>query len=77
MLFFPCLSQELINTLLSVDQSKRITASEALKHPWIVVCKNTSTGLFLLKFLTDQMAFLLNKFINPEERVSLGYDRKP
>ena len=35
--FFSCLSQELINTLLSVDQSKRITASEALKHPWIVV----------------------------------------
>ncbi|XP_020601817.1 calcium/calmodulin-dependent protein kinase type II delta chain-like isoform X2 [Orbicella faveolata] len=29
-------AKELINTLLSVDQSKRITASEALKHPWIV-----------------------------------------
>ncbi|XP_029193916.1 calcium/calmodulin-dependent protein kinase type II subunit delta-like isoform X2 [Acropora muricata] len=29
-------AKELINTLLSVDQSRRITASEALKHPWIV-----------------------------------------
>ncbi|XP_078360153.1 calcium/calmodulin-dependent protein kinase type II delta chain-like isoform X2 [Oculina patagonica] len=29
-------AKELINTLLSVDGSKRITASEALKHPWIV-----------------------------------------
>lgn len=29
--------QELINTLLSVDASKRITAAGALKHPWIVV----------------------------------------
>lgn len=29
-------AKELINTLLSVDQSKRITAAEALKHPWIV-----------------------------------------
>ena len=55
--FFRCLLQELINTLLSVDQSKRITASEALKHPWIVVCKNALTGLFLLTFWTDQRAF--------------------
>ncbi|KAM7449779.1 Calcium/calmodulin-dependent protein kinase type II subunit gamma [Porites harrisoni] len=29
-------AKELINTLLSVDASKRITASGALKHPWIV-----------------------------------------
>ncbi|PFX29884.1 Calcium/calmodulin-dependent protein kinase type II subunit delta [Stylophora pistillata] len=29
-------AKELINTLLCVDQSKRITATEALKHPWIV-----------------------------------------
>ncbi|KAJ7369868.1 Calcium/calmodulin-dependent protein kinase type II subunit gamma [Desmophyllum pertusum] len=29
-------AKELINTLLSVDGSKRITATEALKHPWIV-----------------------------------------
>lgn len=24
--------------MLTVDQSKRITAADALKHPWIVVC---------------------------------------
>ncbi|XP_073240813.1 calcium/calmodulin-dependent protein kinase type II subunit delta-like isoform X2 [Porites lutea] len=29
-------AKELINTLLSVDASKRITAAGALKHPWIV-----------------------------------------
>lgn len=31
-------AKDLINKMLTVDQSKRITAADALKHPWIVVC---------------------------------------
>lgn len=31
-------AKNLINQMLTVNPSKRITASEALKHPWICVC---------------------------------------
>lgn len=34
-------AKDLINKMLTINPSKRITASEALKHPWICVC---STG---------------------------------
>ena len=30
-------AKDLIKKMLTVDQSKRITAAEVLKHPWIVV----------------------------------------
>ena len=30
-------AKELINRMLTLDQDKRITADEALKHPWINV----------------------------------------
>lgn len=31
-------AKDLINKMLTINPSKRITASEALKHPWICVC---------------------------------------
>lgn len=31
-------AKDLINKMLTVDQSKRITALDALKHSWILVC---------------------------------------
>lgn len=31
-------AKDLIKKMLTVDQSKRITASEAIKHSWILVC---------------------------------------
>jgi len=48
--------------LLSVDQSKRMNASEALKHPWIVVRKNTA-----LKFVFDNI--LMNGTIVKKETI--------
>lgn len=32
-------AKNLINSMLTVNPAKRITASEALKHPWISVCQ--------------------------------------
>ena len=31
-------AKDLIKKMLTVDQAKRITAVDALKHPWIAVC---------------------------------------
>uniref|UniRef100_A0A671QMA4 Protein kinase domain-containing protein n=1 Tax=Sinocyclocheilus anshuiensis TaxID=1608454 RepID=A0A671QMA4_9TELE len=31
-------AKDLINKMLTINPSKRITAAEALKHPWICVC---------------------------------------
>ena len=55
--------------LLSVDQSKRMNASEALKHPWIVVRKNTA-----LKFVFDNI--LMNGTVLSEERNDLQRARR-
>lgn len=58
---FVCLffTQELINTLLCVDQSKRITATEALKHPWIVVCLCNNVSLVFRLFQRIRQSFCL------------------
>ena len=45
-----------------MDQSKRMNASEALKHPWIVVRKNTT-----LKFVFDNI--LMNGTIVKKETI--------
>ncbi len=36
-------AKDLINKMLTINPSKRITAAEALKHPWICVCAPTHT----------------------------------
>ena len=58
-LFVCFFTQELINTLLCVDQSKRITATEALKHPWIVVCLCTNVSLVFRLFQRIRQSFCL------------------
>lgn len=40
-------AKNLINQMLTVNPSKRITASDALKHPWI--CVSPSIDFFFLK----------------------------
>lgn len=35
-------AKDLINKMLTINPSKRITAAEALKHPWICVCVLTT-----------------------------------
>lgn len=42
-------AKNLINQMLTVNPNKRITAGEALKHPWICV-RTTATDQFYLLF---------------------------
>lgn len=52
-------AKNLINSMLTVNPAKRITASEALKHPWICVSKmniiqyNCINNLIII-FLTNR-----------------------
>ena len=34
-------AKELVNKMLEHDQNDRVTAKEALQHPWLKVCKST------------------------------------
>lgn len=63
-LFVCFFTQELINTLLCVDQSKRITATEALKHPWIVVCLCTNVRFFAFSSASGNLSVCALNFNN-------------
>ena len=46
----------LINSMLTVNPAKRITASQALKHPWISVCA------YLFEILLSLLSSSYNDF---------------
>lgn len=54
-------AKDLINKMLTINPAKRITAAEALKHPWICVCIIFPSQSFLS--LTDTHAHTRTKAV--------------
>lgn len=49
-------AKNLINQMLTINPAKRITAQEALKHPWVCV------SIFILWSLFNLKNFIFNMF---------------
>lgn len=52
-------AKNLINSMLTVNPAKRITATEALKHPWICVSACTYFPALQINIKEENMGFLL------------------
>lgn len=54
-------AKDLINKMLTINPSKRITAAEALKHPWICVCVSThkNTKMHASLYTVQENNFLI------------------
>lgn len=50
-------AKNLINQMLTVNPSKRITASEALKHPWICVSEINLVKLYIYIYISFEKRF--------------------
>lgn len=54
-------AKDLINKMLNVNQNHRITAQEALKHPWISVSvPSNNFGILYISGLQAPIAFVRN-----------------
>lgn len=59
-------AKNLINSMLTVNPAKRITATEALKHPWICVSTGTQNPSyrFFLIYEIHSSTYLQTLFFN-------------
>lgn len=53
-------AKNLINQMLTVNPSKRITASEALKHPWICVSEINLVKLYIYIYIVWKTFSMIN-----------------
>lgn len=67
-------AKNLINSMLTVNPSKRITAQEALKHPWICVSALTCNPMYHRSSPEAPIVITLLLFYSPPPTIALISD---